>query len=61
MANINQSEFNSIREFAAAHQNVACKLDEYAGKCSDPQIKQMFTQASQSARQGAQKLTSMLG
>jgi len=60
MANLNQSEFNSIREIVTAHQTVACKLSDYANQCNDPQLKQMFTQASQSARQGAQKLTSML-
>lgn len=60
MSNFNQLEFNSIREVTLAHQTMACKLDSYAQQCQDPQIKQMFTQASQSAKQSAQKLTQML-
>jgi len=60
MQNLNQQEFNSIREFATGHQLIACKLDDYSNKCTDPQIKQMFSQSSQSAKQAAQKLTQML-
>lgn len=60
MANLNQAEFNSIREITLAHQTMACKLENYANQCQDPQIKQMFTQASESAKQSAQKLTQML-
>lgn len=60
MANFNQSEFNSIREIAGAHQTMACKLSDYANQCQDPQIKQMFSQASESAKQSAKNLTQML-
>ena len=60
MGNLNQSEFNSIRETASCHITTAMKLEDYAQKCTDPQIKQMFTQGAQSARQGAKKLTDML-
>ena len=60
MPNLNQSEFNSIREIAGAHQTMACKLKDYSNQCQDPHIKQMFSQASDSAKQSAQKLTDML-
>lgn len=60
MGTLNQSEFNSIREVASSHITTACKLEDYAQKCSDPQIKQMFSQSAQGARQSAKKLTDML-
>ena len=60
MANVNLSELNSIRECVTSHQTVASKLSDYASKCNDPQIKQMFSQASSQATQAAQKLTQML-
>ncbi|MCL1936159.1 MAG: hypothetical protein FWF57_07300 [Defluviitaleaceae bacterium] len=60
MSNRNQAELNSIREIVSCHMTSACKLDDYANKCTDPQIKQMFSQSAQSARQSASKLTNML-
>ena len=60
MTGLRQSELNSIREVAAAHQTVAHKLSSYAEQVSDPNIKQMFTQASTKANQGAQNLIQML-
>ena len=58
--NVNLSELNSIRECVTSHQTVAAKLDDFANKCSDPQVKQMFSQASKQATQAASKLTQML-
>ena len=60
MTGLKQSELNSIREVAACHQTVANKLNTYANQVTDPNIKQMFTQASTQARQGAQNLIQML-
>jgi len=60
MANVNLQELNSIRECVGAHQTTAAKLSDFASKCSDPQVKQMFSQASSQATQAAQKLTQML-
>ena len=58
--NVNLQELNSIRECASSHQTVSVKLNDFSNKCSDPQVKQMFTQASKQAAQAAQKLTQML-
>jgi len=58
--NISQLEFNAIREIAGGHITVASKLNEYAQKCTDPTIKNMFEKAAQEAKQSAQKLASML-
>ena len=60
MTGLKQSELNSIRETVACHQTVASKLSAYAEQVNDPNIKQMFTQASTKAHQGAQSLLQML-
>jgi len=60
MANLNQSELNSIREMVTGHQMVAAKLSDYSKQCQDQQIKQMFDKASQDAQQAAQNLIQML-
>ena len=60
MTNMKQSELNHIREVAAAHLTVASKLSTYADQVQDAQIKQMFSQASTKAKQGAQNLIQML-
>ena len=60
MTNLKQSELNSIREVASGHQTVANKLSSYAEQVNDPNIRQMFTQASDKARQSAQSLIQML-
>jgi hypothetical protein len=53
-------EFNSIREIASSHVTCANKLHEYAQKCTDGQIKQMFEKAAKDATNSAQKLAGML-
>ncbi|MCL2399009.1 MAG: hypothetical protein FWC91_04585 [Defluviitaleaceae bacterium] len=60
MTGLRQSELNSIREVAACHQTVANKLSSFANQVNDSNIKQMFNQASNQARQGAQNLIQML-
>ena len=60
MSNSSQMEFNAIREIASGHVTCACKLNDYAQKCTDPQIKQMFTKAAQDAQKSAQTLAGML-
>ncbi|GHU50513.1 hypothetical protein AGMMS49975_01700 [Clostridia bacterium] len=60
MANLSHSELNSVREVVTAHLTSASKLGAYADACPDPQIKQMFTQASTQAKQSANSLIQML-
>lgn len=60
MANLSQMEFNAIREVTTCHINASNKLSEYAEKCIDTQVKQMFQKASMDAKQSAQKLSQML-
>jgi hypothetical protein len=60
MPGLSQLEFNAIREIAGGHITVASKLNEYAQKCTDPQIQQMFQKAATDAKDSAKKLASML-
>ena len=60
MQGLKQSELNWIREVVSSHQTIASKLSTYADQVQDPQIKQMFTQASTKAKQSANNLIQML-
>jgi len=60
MTNLNQMEFNSIREIVAGHQTMAAKLGTYANNCSDTQIKQMFQQSATEATKNVQNLLQMI-
>ncbi|MCL2456107.1 MAG: hypothetical protein FWD19_00990 [Defluviitaleaceae bacterium] len=60
MHGLKQSELNWIREVVSAHNMTACKLHSYSEQVQDPQIKQMFSQASTKAKQAAQNLLQML-
>ena len=60
MPSLKQSELNSIREVVACHQTVSNKLKTYSEQVTDPQIKQMFSQASTKATQSAQTLIQMM-
>ena len=60
MPGLKQSELNWIREVVPGHQITASKLNEYANQVQDPQLKQMFTQASTKATQAANNLLQML-
>jgi len=60
MPSLKQSELNSIREVVASHQTVSNKLKTYSEQVTDPQIKQMFSQASTKATQSAQTLIQMM-
>ena len=60
MQGLKQSELNWIREVVSCHNMTANKLNSYAGQVQDPQIQQMFSQASSKAKQAAQNLIQML-
>jgi len=60
MATLTQVELSSIREMVASHRTTAVKLNDFAGQCSDPKIKQMFTQASTEANKSADNLMQKL-
>jgi len=60
MTMLSHMDLNAIRESVTAHQTGAAKLASYAETCTDPQVKQMFQQASQDSKQAAEQLIQML-
>lgn len=61
MAQLNQQELENLRHLIGSHETGAQKLEAYAQQCNDQEIKQMFQQSANSARQTKQKLLSFLG
>jgi len=53
-------ELQGLRHLIGIHETTLKKLDEYAQRATDPEIKQMFQQSAQSARATKQKLMSFL-
>ena len=60
MSSLSQMEFNSIREITGGHITCANKLNDYAQKCTDGQIKQMLQKAAQDCTKSVQTLSGML-
>ena len=60
LTNISQQELQNLRHLIDNHKTMVAKLSDYASKCQDTQIKQMFTQAAQSAQTTVQQLTNKL-
>lgn len=57
---LTQQELQAIREIASGHVTMSKKFGVYASKVQDPQIKQMFQQASTDAQTTATNLTNSL-
>jgi hypothetical protein len=60
MAQLNQMEVQSIRECVGSHRTIAAKLNDYSEKCTDSQVKQMFSKAAQDAANSANQLLQLL-
>ena len=60
MADLNQSELQNLRHLIGAHETSYQKLNTYASKAQDAQIKQMFTKSAQDALNTKQKLMTFL-
>ncbi|SEF56886.1 hypothetical protein SAMN05660865_00537 [Caloramator fervidus] len=60
MSQLNQLELQNLRHLINLYDIEAQKFDSYAQMATDPQIKQMFIQAAQTARNTKQKLLSFL-
>ncbi len=57
---LNKQELQNLRHLIGSHETAQVKLEQYAGQCIDPQIKQMFQQSAQSALNTKNKLMSFL-
>lgn len=60
MTQLNQLELQNLRHLIGSHETSAKKLETYAQKSTDPEVKQMFLKSSQDARSTKQKLMSFL-
>jgi hypothetical protein len=57
---LNKLELQNLRHLIYSHETATQKLGEYTQQSMDPQIKQMFQQSAQSAKNTKQKLMSFL-
>ena len=60
MAQLNHMELQNLRHLIGSHDTTVQKLETYAQQCQDPELKSMFQQSAQSARNTRQKLASFL-
>ncbi len=60
LSSVTQTELQSLREIASGHLTMSKKFGLYASNVQDPQIKQMFSQASTDAKTTATNLTNSL-
>lgn len=60
LTNLSQQELQNLRHIIENHKTMVAKLNDYASRCQDNQIKQMFTQAATSAQTTVEQLTNKL-
>ncbi len=60
MADLSESELQTLRHLIGAHETSYQKLNTYSSQAVDPQIKQMFSKAAQDALNTKQKLMGFL-
>lgn len=60
MAQLNQMELQNLRHLIGSHETAFQKLQTYAQQATDSQIKQVFEQSAQDAKNTKQKLLSFL-
>ncbi|NLY42774.1 MAG: hypothetical protein GX066_02150 [Clostridiaceae bacterium] len=60
MVQLNQLELQNLRHLIDSHETAYQKLNTYAQQATDPQIKRMFEQSAQDAKNTKQKLMSFL-
>ena len=60
MADLTESELQTLRHFIGAHETCYQKLNTYSAQAVDPQIRQLFSKAAQDALNTKQKLIGFL-
>ena len=60
LTNLTQQELQNLRHIIDGHKTMVAKLSDYASRCEDRQVKEMFTQAAQSAKTTVDQLTNQL-
>lgn len=61
MADLSELDLQNLRHLILGHDIHQCKMQAYAQQATDPQVKQLFTKAAQSAQQEKQQLMQFLG
>lgn len=60
LSTLTQQELQAVREIASGHLTMSSKFECYSDQVEDPQIKQMFKQASKDAQTTASNLINSL-
>jgi hypothetical protein len=60
MPKLNEVELQNVRHLIGAHDTSYQKFTAYANDCTDPQIRDMFTQSAKDALETKQKLIGWL-
>lgn len=60
MKDISILDLQNLRHLIGGYETTHCKMESYAQEATDPQIKQFFQKASQSAMQNKQQLLQFL-
>lgn len=60
MSNLSELDLQNLRHLIGGYETSHCKMDAYANSATDPEIKQYFTKAAQSAMQTKQELMQFL-
>ena len=60
MQEISVLDLQNLRHLLGGYETTHCKMENYAQEATDPQIKQFFQKAAQSAAQNKQQLLQFL-
>ena len=60
MANLSELELQNLRHLIGGYDTTHCKMQEYAQKAQDPEVKQYFQKSAQSAMTMKQQLMQFL-
>lgn len=60
MSNINEMELQNLRHLLLFNDNDSQKYNSYVENCTDPNVKQFFQKAAQSATKNKQQLMQFL-
>ncbi len=60
MANISELELQNLRHLIGSYDTTNSKMQEYASQATDPQVKQYFQTAAQSAGENKKQLMHFL-
>ncbi|CEQ21682.1 hypothetical protein [Paraclostridium sordellii] len=58
---LNQLELQNLRHLIGTHCTIEKKLNDYAQKCTDPELVQMLTKDAQDAKNSKENLMKFLG